>query len=125
MASLIGMDGRATLEETTDLPCSICLLDSRSQVRLRCGHAFCGACLKQCAAHDLASCPQCRAPHLLDPDVLRSKIDEYRKQYRQWREGGLSGGRGTPLRVGFLSAARNAAPRWCRLRPLARIRPRG
>ena len=106
MASLIGMDGRATLEETTDLPCSICLLDSRSQVRLRCGHAFCGACLKQCAAHDLASCPQCRAPHLLDPDVLRSKIDEYRKQYRQWREGGATGARGEVAAVTAPPAAK-------------------
>ena len=93
MSAQVASTAAMEIEEKT-ISCTICLQDSEKSVRLRCGHAFCGACLKQCATHDMDKCPHCRAPHLLDPDALKAKIEEYRKNYRNWRQGLPKGAQG-------------------------------
>ncbi|KAH8063664.1 mannitol 2-dehydrogenase [Aureococcus anophagefferens] len=76
------------------MECTICFTTKYEAIRLRCGHAFCGGCLKRCASHDIAACPHCRAPHLLDPDALRAAMEKYRKEYRSWRTGATKGSKG-------------------------------
>ena len=76
------------------MACSICLDTTDAGIKLRCGHAFCVGCLKRCAEHNHAKCPNCRVPHELDPDALRAAFERYRADYRSWRTGAPAGAKG-------------------------------
>jgi solute carrier family 50 protein (sugar transporter) len=106
------MDGTMCLHQSL-ASCSVCFEDFQERVDrngkisgncivLHCGHTFCVTCLARCAAHDLKSCPSCRHPHELDPDVLKKRFMAFRSRYANWRRGAASGVKGE---IDDLSAA--------------------
>lgn len=81
--------------------CPVCLEVSTAArspnfvlVVLACGHPLCGHCAAKCAASGLSHCPVCRFPHLLDPQCLASRKEQWRQHYGQWRSGCAQGAAG-------------------------------
>ena len=77
--------------------CVVCLSDLKEgeSVSLSCNHQFCVGCMKRCAHFKIEACPTCRRPHELDVGELQGRLRAYRKDYRNWRAGGVKGARGS------------------------------
>jgi len=60
-------------------------------ITLACGHALCSNCSARCAIAGLNHCPVCRFPHILDPECLAKRREQWRSQYGQWRLGSAKG----------------------------------
>mmetsp|Transcript_32828 Transcript_32828/g.60064 ORF Transcript_32828/g.60064 Transcript_32828/m.60064 type:complete len:302 (-) Transcript_32828:76-981(-) len=77
--------------------CPICLegpARGAILITLACGHALCSNCSAKCAVAGLNHCPVCRFPHILDPECLAKRREQWRSQYGQWRLGAASGAHG-------------------------------
>lgn len=75
--------------------CPICLVASdEPPLRLICNHMVCVPCGEKASKFGIKSCPQCRAPHVLDLNVLRSRLNLHRSDYQAWRMGKTRGAKG-------------------------------
>jgi len=76
------------------LVCPVCLEVDQPQMELSCGHCLCLACGLKSSQAGHEQCPLCRRPHLLNPEGLAARDNEYRRQYAAWRAGGQAGATG-------------------------------
>ncbi|KAL3896612.1 MAG: hypothetical protein SGPRY_013231 [Prymnesium sp.] len=69
--------------------CVICWSSSTpcSCVQLACTHAMCLACAGKLSALGETRCPLCSSSHVVDLEVLRQRVAEWRNTYRCWRMG--------------------------------------
>lgn len=86
----LGVSSGGTLE------CAVCIRETSGEkvISLRCGHRFCAGCLQKCSDSELKTCPVCRHPHELSPEVLEARFTAFRKGYSNWRKGGGKGAKG-------------------------------
>jgi hypothetical protein len=84
--------------------CAICLAAPDGPVELSCGHGFCGRCLLTAASTAHAKCPVCRVEHLLDPLLLRQRLQAFRAAYGGWRRGEGKGAKGEVGHVTHIDA---------------------
>ncbi|KAL1499901.1 hypothetical protein AB1Y20_012584 [Prymnesium parvum] len=81
-------------------PCPLCLTSSdEPALSLACGHSLCKPCGTKATRFGFQFCPQCRAPHVLDVNVLTRRLETHRKQYRSWRAGETEGVKGELDRI--------------------------
>lgn len=81
--------------------CPVCLrlLPMRKLVRLQCGHGLCGGCGATASSFGHEACPVCRQPHELDTAKLGGNLNDFRRSYTAWRQGGTKGAHGELLNV--------------------------
>ena len=74
--------------------CPICLEAVAPFVSLSCDHVICVPCGAQADGFGFATCPQCRAPALLDVDKMLEAFEVHREGYSNWRKGHVKGSKG-------------------------------
>jgi len=89
-------------------PCPVCLEADQPHMELSCGHCLCLACSLKSSQAGHEQCPLCRKPHLLNPEGLAARDNDYRRQYAAWRAGGQAGATGE---VSDIVAPMTPAPR--------------
>jgi len=79
-----------------DEPCPVCLsaVADTPVLRLACGHTICAPCGETASEYGMMSCPQCRAPHILNLSTLVDRLASHRDDYRSWRMGKQRGAKG-------------------------------
>jgi len=87
---------RRELEAQLPASCVICWKSTKSSgsVTLACHHGMCAECARKMAALGQSQCPLCHSSHVLNLDVLRRKVAEWRNAYRSWRMGSGRGAAG-------------------------------
>jgi hypothetical protein len=91
----------ASPKKASLVQCPVCLEKQSNSagsrvmlLTLQCSHQLCCGCAVKCASNGLSSCPVCRHPHLLDPELLSKRTEEWRQQYSRWRSGASKGAAG-------------------------------
>lgn len=76
-----------------NLVCSVCLSLFNTPLRTKCGHVFCGGCIRGWIGEEGRGCPACRAPVVeeeLAPDRLASALIDNLPSYCQLHASGCT-----------------------------------
>ena len=87
------------LPSMTSATCPICYKGNDPLLKLACKHFICTPCGSKATSYGLNTCPQCRAPALLDVDQMMEAFEAHRDGYASWRKGGTRGARGEPADI--------------------------
>ena len=83
-----------TLPGVTNMSCPICLESNVPFLKLSCIHHVCVPCGSKADKVGIGTCPQCRAPAVLDIEKILSAFEAQRAGYASWRNGNSHGARG-------------------------------